>query len=83
MRISYTAFLIITCIMGIALMFALAFTRKGQHVKTYILRDVFTGKIYRVCADSAKDAKWKVATLKKINTYNLAHVRPQGSREYA
>lgn len=46
-------------------------------MKTYILRDVFTGKIYRVYADSAKDAKWKVATLKGINSYNLAHVRPQ------
>ena len=46
-------------------------------MKTYILRDVFTGKIYRVYADSAKDAKWKVAQLKGINSYNLAHVRPQ------
>ncbi len=46
-------------------------------MKTYILRDVYTGKIYRVHADSAKDAKWKVAFYKGINAYNLAHVRPQ------
>jgi len=52
-------------------------------MKTYILRDVFTGKIYRVYADSAKDAKWKVSQLKGINSYNLAHVRPQERKEYA
>jgi len=46
----------------------------------YILRDVFTGKIYRVYADSARDAKWKLAQVKKLNPTNLAIVRPQDVR---
>jgi len=46
-------------------------------MKMYIFRDVFTGKLYKVHAYTARNAKWKVATLKKINAYNLAHVKPQ------
>ena len=45
--------------------------------KLYIFRDVFTGKLYKVYAQSARDGKWKIATLKKINVSNLAHVKPQ------
>ena len=51
--------------------------QKGQHMKMYIFRDIYTGKLYKVHAHTAREAKWKVATLKKINAYNLAHVRPQ------
>jgi hypothetical protein len=46
-------------------------------MKIFIFRDVFTGKIYKTRAQSARDAKWKVARLKNINAYNLAHVKPQ------
>jgi hypothetical protein len=46
-------------------------------MKPYIFRDIWTGKIYKTHAQSARDAKYKVAQLKNINAYNLAHVRPQ------
>lgn len=46
-------------------------------MKMYIFRDVYSGKIYRVYAQSARDAKWKVASLKRLNASNLAHIRPQ------
>jgi hypothetical protein len=49
----------------------------------YIFRDIYTGKIYRVYANSARDAKWKVAQLKGINSYNLAHVKPQERLSHA
>ena len=52
-------------------------------MKTYILRDVYSGRIFRVYAQSERDAKWKVSQLKGINSYNLAHVRPQERKEYA
>ena len=57
--------------------------QKGQDMKMYIFRDIYTGKLYKVYAHSARDAKWKVVRLKNINSYNLAHVKPQESREYA
>jgi hypothetical protein len=46
-------------------------------MKMYIFRDIYTGKLYKVSAQSARDAKWKVAQLKNISAYNLAHVKPQ------
>jgi hypothetical protein len=52
-------------------------------MKIYIFRDIYTGRIYKTLAQSARDAKWKVAQLKGINSYNLAHVRPQERKEYA
>ena len=47
-------------------------------MKMYIFRDIYTGKIYRVYAHTAREAKWKVARLKGINAYNLAHVKVAG-----
>lgn len=46
-------------------------------MRMFIFRDIYTGKLYKVYAQSARDAKWKVAKLKGINAYNLAHVKPQ------
>lgn len=49
-------------------------------MKMYIFRDVYSGKIYRVYAQSARDAKWKIASVKGLNPSNLAHVKPQDVR---
>jgi hypothetical protein len=46
-------------------------------MKLFIFRDVFTGKIYKTQDFTARDAKWKIARLKGLNAYNLAHVKPQ------
>jgi hypothetical protein len=52
-------------------------------MKIYIFRDVFTGRIFKVRAFCAKDAKVKVAREKGLNTSNLAHIRPQERMSHA
>jgi hypothetical protein len=49
-------------------------------MRMYIFRDVFTGRIFKVHAHCARDAKVKVAREKGLNASNLAHVRPQDTR---
>jgi len=49
----------------------------------YIFRDIYTGKIYRVYANSAREAKVKLSQLANIPQYNLARVKPQERKEYA
>jgi hypothetical protein len=46
-------------------------------MKPYIFRDIYTGKIYKTHERNARDAKGKIARVKGINPYNLAHVKPQ------
>jgi hypothetical protein len=50
---------------------------KGDEMKIYVFRDVFTGKIYKTLALTARDAKGKIARVKGLNPSNLAHVKPQ------
>jgi len=52
-------------------------------MKIYVYRDVFTGKIYKTLALTARDAKGKIARVKNISAYNLAHVKPQERKVYA
>jgi hypothetical protein len=52
-------------------------------MKMYIFRDVWSGRIFKVHAHCARDAKGKVAREKGVNAHNLAHVRPQEAAVHA
>lgn len=43
----------------------------------YIFRDIYTGKLYKVHADTIRLAKDKVIALKNVQRRNLALVKPQ------
>jgi hypothetical protein len=48
-------------------------------MKLFILRDVYTGKLYKVYAWNALEARDKVAKLMNIKFFNLARVKCQAS----
>jgi hypothetical protein len=52
-------------------------------MKTYIFRDIYTGRLYSVRDYTPFGAMRKLSQLANIPLFNLAHVKPQESLSHA